>query len=295
MGRSVYFQPEPEYRKNPGESQSNLKAILRSPAHYQVAKSRKFSPPPVMEMGTAVHCRVLEGDEEFEKRYVKKPEGLSLSTKAGKEWKAEQGGRIPLSTTDQYQSWDAVQGMTDSLRRLEWFSPDLWDEYYKHNEVSIYWHQQSIDCKARLDRLLLLSDRAVVVDVKTTDDVHPSVFRKKIFGGLNYLFQAGWYTEGTAAVYDLPTEFVFVAVSRNPPYGVISATLEADAIEEAYRQTSEARLRLRRCLDTGDWSPPGIDSITMGLPSYYMSPIDAADRETYNEDIESAFSIPDDL
>jgi hypothetical protein len=292
MGRSIYFQPEPEYRKASGESQSVLKHILQSPAHYQCAKSRKFSPSPVMELGTAVHCKALEGDKEFEKRYVLKPEGLSLATTKGKEWRAQQDGKTPLSKTDQLQSWHAVHGMTESLRRLEWFDPRQ-EDYHKYNEVSIYWNQQGIECKARIDRLLVKTDRVIVLDVKTTDCAHPSVFHKKIFGGLNYLFQSGWYTEGASAAYDLPAEFVFVAVERTAPYNCAVISLDSDAIEESFRQTMEARRRLRRCLEEGRWDPPGVESTVMGLPRYFKSPIEEFVDDGYIEDMESIFAVPD--
>jgi len=292
MGRHVYFQPEPEYRKATGESQSVLKHILQSPAHYQCAKTRRFSPTPVMELGTAVHCKALEGDEEFEKRYVMKPEGLSLTTKEGKAWRAQQEGRTPLSRTDALRSWDAVHGMTESLRRLEWFDPAQPD-YHKYNEVSIYWRQQDIECKARVDRLLLLPDRAVVLDLKTTDCADPDVFQKKIFGGLNYLFQSGWYSEGVAACYDLPTEFVFVAIEREAPYNCSVISLDAAAVEESYRQTGEARMRLRRCLEENRWDGPGVQSTMLGLPSYYRSPVEEYIGDDYDEDMESIFATPE--
>jgi exodeoxyribonuclease VIII len=83
-----YNQPEQEYRRNPAHAQSHVKHILKSPAHYQAALKQAWSPTLTMHVGSAVHCLVLEGQREFDSRFVLKPEGLSLTTKAGKEWKA---------------------------------------------------------------------------------------------------------------------------------------------------------------------------------------------------------------
>ena len=150
----AYNQSDFAYRKEPGVNQSSLKKILDSPAHYQAALKNKLIPTPAMKMGTAAHCLVLDGEAAFDGAYVKKPDNIKLTTKEGKEWKASVGRKTVLNSGGKDDPWGSVQGMAESLKRLEWYSgTDA--EYIKRNEVSIYWDWLGVRCKARLDSVLV--------------------------------------------------------------------------------------------------------------------------------------------
>ncbi|MGA0328372.1 MAG: hypothetical protein ACO3OK_15350, partial [Limisphaerales bacterium] len=58
-----YNESDFDYRREEGVNQSSLKKILQSPAHYQAAIKEKIIPTPSMEMGTAVHSLVLDGED----------------------------------------------------------------------------------------------------------------------------------------------------------------------------------------------------------------------------------------
>jgi exodeoxyribonuclease VIII len=284
-----YMQADPAYRKDVAHAQSHVKHILRSPAHYLAAKKRKFAPTISMQIGSALHCLVLEGQEQFDSDYVLKPEGLLMTTKAGKEWKEQNEKKTVLSRTDQYASWDAVHGMTDSLRTLEWFNPDQKD-YRKFNEVSLYWDQDGLNCKCRLDRLVLNDDSAIVLDLKTTDSVDSQDFLKKVIGGMNYMFQAAWYVEGVEAVYKVPASFVFIGVERTPPYSMGIFEVSSDMLREGLRQTSYARRCLAQCLKENQWSAPDVSIGKLELPPWYRSPLDGATVEQHDS-LDEAFAV----
>lgn len=285
-----YEQADPSYRRDPAHAQSHVKHILKSPAHYLAAKQRVFLPTLTMQIGSAVHCLVLEGEEQFNRDYVLKPEGLSLSTTKGKEWKASIGNKTVLSRTDQYSSWDAVHGMASSLRRLEWFNPQQKD-YRKYNELSIYWEAYGLNCKCRLDRLVLQDDRAFIVDVKSVDSVDSSGFVRKVISDFNYLFQAAWYTEATEAAFKIPATFVFAGVERSAPYSVKVFELDIEAIEEGMRQTKFARERLIECMKTKNWEPPRIEYETLSLPPWFTSPLESAKLDNEVDALANAFDI----
>jgi len=260
-----YNQSDFDYRREPGENQSSLKKILESPAHYKAAKKTKLIPTPAMEMGTALHCRVLDGATAFEKQYVKKPDGLSLATKEGKAWKAEMGRKKVLAEGGKDDPWGSVQGMTEALGQLAYFDPTQKD-YIKYNEVSIYWEWEGVECKARLDRVDV--ERGLVLDLKTTDTIEPELFTKKVIG-LGYDFQAAFYAEAAKVVYGKDFDFVFAAVERKAPYTVDLFQVDEEMMAEGRAKCVAALRLVKTCNATGEWPnrPPMIRKLS--YPSWY--------------------------
>lgn len=270
-----YFQPDHDYRRQPGENQSSLKSILISPAHYQASKSRRFFASPVMTIGTATHCKVLEGDETFNASFILKPDSVKFTTKEGKDWKEANKKKTILTNEGKDRQWDSVIGMSEALRKIEWFSPDQKD-YRKFNEVSIYWTNEGTRCKARLDRVLVLEDEVIVVDLKTTDSVNIDKFQSKLVD-LGYDFQAGWYATAAEAVYKKPARFIFVAIERNAPYTVDMFEVPSYMMEEAKRKNAVALKLLQECKATNNWPAPQPKLKVLDYPKWY-SPIDLSDK-----------------
>ena len=73
QGTEIRFrQPDPAYRKAEGRSQSELKEVLRSPAHWLARygpEAEPTFPSTAMIIGTALHCKVLE-PEIFDGSFV---------------------------------------------------------------------------------------------------------------------------------------------------------------------------------------------------------------------------------
>ena len=77
--------------------------------------------------------------------------------------------------------WGSVQGMAESLRRLEWYSgTDA--EYIKRNEVSIYWDWMGVRCKARLDSVLV--DEGIVLTSRPPTPSTPNCSPRRWSTGL---------------------------------------------------------------------------------------------------------------
>lgn len=267
MAEICYNQSDFDYRREIGENQSALKYMLESPAHYKAARKRKLAPSSAMEIGTALHCKVLEGDETFNANYVLKPEGISLATKEGKEWKASIGRKKALTEGGKDDSWNAVHGMTESLRKLAWFDESQAD-YRKFNELSIYWDWNEIPCKARLDRLLV--GDGIVLDLKTTDSVDSDTFVKKVIS-FKYDFQAAFYAKAAEIAFQKPFQFIFVAVERKAPYTVDLFQVSDKMMDEAMGNCGIALSRLKTCLSSDEWpnKEPVIHQIN--YPVWYNS------------------------
>lgn len=250
-----YFQQDGDYRRQPGESQSHLKSILHSPAHYLAGKKRRFRPSAVMTIGTATHCKTLEGDKTFESSFIVKPEHIKYTTKEGREWRDAQKNKTILVNDGIDKQWDSVIGMTEALRELEWFNPDQPD-YRKYNEVSFYWNEYGIPCKARLDRIIIKEDEVHVIDLKTTDSISVEKFQSKALD-LGYDFQAGWYSHAAELVYGKRARFTFVAIERNEPWSIGIFEVPPEMLREARYKNERALQILKECLETNQW--PSID------------------------------------
>ena len=261
----AYNQPDFAYRREEGVNQSSLKKILESPAHYKAALEFKMLPTPAMEIGTAAHCLILDGQEAFDAQYCKKPDDIKLTTKEGKEWKASIGRKKILSTGGKDDPWNAVQGMAESLRKIEWYAGTD-EEYIKRNEVSIYFDWLGVRCKARLDSVLV--DEGIVLDLKTTDTVNPDLFTKKVVG-LGYDFQAAYYAKAAEEAYGKPFRFIFAAVERRAPYSVDLFEASDEMMEEGTRKCEAALRRLKRCQQSEEWEnrPPTINMLH--YPGWY--------------------------
>ena len=277
MAEVRFNESDFDYRREEGANQSSLKKILESPAHYQAALKFKMVPTPAMEMGTALHCRVLDGATAFDRQYVKKPDGLSLATKEGKAWKAELGRKKVLSEGGKDDPWGSVQGMTEALGRLAYFDPTQ-EDYIKHNEVSIYWEWEGVQCKARLDRVDI--ENSLVLDLKTTDSVEPELFTKKVVG-LGYDFQAAAYSIAAEAAFGKPFKFIFVCVERKAPYTVSLFEVSDEMIEEGKRKFDRAIKIYNECQASGEWpnKPAMINKLT--YPSWYRF----MDQEEESDDL----------
>ena len=262
----AYNQPEFTYRREPGVNQSSLKKILQSPAHYQAALKNKLIPTPAMEMGTALHCLTLDGPEAFEAQYIKKPEGIRLNTKEGKEWKESAGRKKVLAVGGKDDPWGSVHGMDESLRRLAYFDPSQPD-YIKYNEVSVYWEWEGVQCKARLDRVDV--ENGLVLDLKTTDSIEPEIFTKKVVG-LGYDFQAAFYAKAAEVAFGKKFEFIFAAVERKPPFTVDLFQVDEEMMEEGMAKCVAALRAYKACENLGEW--PNRDPLIRKLsyPSWYQ-------------------------
>lgn len=275
-----YFQADFAYRKSIGESQSQLKSILISPAHYQAATRRFLKPSSAMIIGTATHCKVLEGNEKFEADFVKKPSNIKYTNKEGRQWKDEQKGKTVLSNDGYHREWDSVIGMSQSLSKLDWFNPSQSD-YRKYNEVSIYWVENDIHCKARLDRVIVTDDEVHVIDLKTTDSVSTDKFQSKLVD-LGYDFQAGWYTHAAAIAFGKPATFTFVAVERQEPWSVKVFDVPDEMLHEARKKNEKALRILKSCKKANSWPKQEITRQTLQYPRWYTMTTEPARMDLSN-------------
>ena len=280
-----FFQPDRDYRQFDSVSQSELKEVLKSPAHWLARygpDALPSYPSAAMIIGTATHCDLLE-PERFPKtfcdrsqrppeptvpelRQAAKEQGIKVPTGAKKADiekliypdGREVDKRTPLSADD----FSTVTGMAEALRTHDvagaWFDPSR-ENYRRANEVSLYVtaeaHPEGMPIKGRIDRLEKTDDGWLILDLKTTDDASPDVFQRKAFN-LGYFLQAAFYIDLVALVTGCDREqvdFMFCAVERKKPHCVKLYEADRDAVSWGRDQYTKALRTLKICKEMGDF------------------------------------------
>lgn len=257
--RVLYDLPADKYHALPAIGSSDVKAILRSPAHYRVRAAADNESTQSQDIGTATHLAVLE-PARFELEVVGAPR-VDRRTSAGKAAAAAfeglHAGKLILSGDD----FDTVSRIADAVRSHPG-ARTLLDAGAA--EVSMLWtdEETSTPCKARAD--WLRSD-GILVDLKTTRDASPAGFRREI-AQHRYHVQAAHYFNGARAVFgDDPPAWVFIAVEKEPPFAVGVYMLDREAIDKARELVASAYRAWRGCTESGSWPAYGdlIEPITL--------------------------------
>lgn len=164
MKNGIYFNmPEDEYHAQEGLSSTGIKELLQSPVNFwfnsvynplYVPKKTNF-----LDDGKMFHCLYLEGEEVFNSRYIVIPEyceNLGKNSKAYRNWlEFEAKDKLPI-TFDKYNKLITHAGYVN-----KWLAPHVFEGGYP--EVSIFWEEDGIPCKCRIDYLRLSG----FIDLKT--------------------------------------------------------------------------------------------------------------------------------
>lgn len=226
-------------------SSSLLSMVRISPAHCLEYLSAKREVTDALKIGQAVHCYTLEPDK-FSLRFVEGPD-CDRRTKDGKaEWAnflARHEGKAILKR-DQFQTvlsvGRAIAESPTAAKLLEG----------AHPELSIFWESEGEQCKGRLDAWN--ADMEAVVDIKTTQDASPRAFERTIFQ-MGYYRQAAWYMEGMAECGLSPKTFVFIAVEKEPPYGISFHAISPTLIKYGKAENNELLKTYSQCRRSNSW------------------------------------------
>jgi hypothetical protein len=254
--------PASDYHQAPGVSNSMLKQLSRSPAHLVEYLAHPPEQTPAMLMGSILHQMVLE--PELPEFWRVKPSGMDGRSKAGREW-MESGGSAPVVSWDDYQR---IRGMVSSVSSHNTAQLALG---MGNAEVSVFTRFDLggvVDRKCRID---FVNDAGSLIDIKTTEDARPEAFARTAWN-LKYHMQAAYYLdcwnaarpEGDAE----KTNFVFVAVEKDPPYAVAVYDLSPDAISQGRSEYIKLLQLYMECRDTNTWPayPPEVQ--TLDLPRW---------------------------
>lgn len=235
-----------DYHAQTSISSSQLKDVLRSPAHFYakyLAEDREPTPETDnMRLGSAVHLLFLE--PELYADSVAILPMCDRRTKDGKllfaEFEANSHGKIIL-TQEQNK---LAQGMAAQLRS------HLFNQIVMqgkgHREASIFYvdEETGLSCRIRPDYHVAPCDdwpNGLIIDLKTTDDARPHAFAKTM-ANFSYHISAAMYCEGFKAHYNTENypDFAWLVIERNKPFACAAYSLSENTRSIGYHKMREA-------------------------------------------------------
>lgn len=217
-----------------------------------------------MRLGTALHTHVLELSRWDQEIAVAPP--MDRRTKAGKEswaaFEADAAGKTVITADDA----DQVMAMGRAVMRHPAAAMLL--GLPGKAETTHMWTDANtgLECKCRPD--WLTDDGSIVVDLKTTKDASPRVFKQSI-ANFSYQKQAAWYLHGVhQATGRRPDQFIFICVESTAPFACAVYAADAEMIERGHDQAMRDLAKLAVCKAADHW-PSYSDQIeTISLPGW---------------------------
>jgi len=246
------------YRQLEAVSQSAIKQMLKSPAHYQHYISTPSEETDAMVLGTATHLSVFQ-PQHFHEEVVMMPK-FDRRTKEGKagaeQFLLENGNKISL-TPDHYEQCismtEAVRNSPTFIKYTETGNP----------EVSIVADTafDNVKAKGRLD--WVNHEHRVILDLKTTSETANNYGIKKAIKKSGYDIQALYYIHLMKALHpDTEYRFVFCFVEKEAPHGVrFIEIIPSDLLFNCMPKVTDAFKSLSKCLTNNVW-PSYADGIT---------------------------------
>lgn len=244
-------------------SKSGLVKLAKSPAHFKApAKPLTTQQQNMMAIGTAFHCLTLE-PQNFEARFAILEEGVSLTTKAGKEAKKEarEANKILLKHDD----YENIKGMARAVHN----HPGAHSLVNAPGpvETPIYWKDPllGIKCKAKPDKV---TANCMIIDLKSTGDARPEEFTRTAYN-LHYHWSAWWYCFGMTITTGVPhRDYVFIVAERAEPWGVKIYFADIDMMLLAAQEIAPLKKQYAECLAKNEWPSYSTEPDYLHLPPW---------------------------
>lgn len=242
--------PEAEYFAIQAASNSGLKKVLQSPAHFRYCEPGDDDTRG-KEIGRAIHCAILEPDK-FAARYVVADADKRTDARY-RGLAADLGGEFVLTRPEHKK----LTGMQAAAYRNSKFA-----NYMKlsgRNELSVLTTDPftGVEVKCRFDRK---GDGMWALDLKKCQDARQNEFMRAI-SNYGYYMQVAFYVEAwyweTGERMNASRDFPLVAIEENAPHGCVLHYLDDVALEVGRLQFRRALDLYARCLDKGEW--PGYE------------------------------------
>ena len=268
---SIAFDMSNEkYHSLPAISSTQLKTVLRSPAHFyaaHVAEGRKQkAPTDSMKLGSAVHALFLE--PQADEIAIAPP--CDKRTKAGREaWAAFEVSNLHkiILTEEQH---DTAQAMVASLRAHPIHQIIM--DGVGHREASIFYRdtESGLSCRVRPDYHIAPCDawkNGLIIDLKTTDDAREGAFARTI-ATFGYHTSAAMYCDGFNALYGTTPDFIWLVIERDAPHACAAYMLTEDLAFIGHGRKREALELIAHCQRMNHWPSYSQEIKPITLPNW---------------------------
>ena len=271
--------PDADYRAISAVNYSGLKLFAECPLlywhRYLNPDYEQPEPSKALLIGSALHCRVLEGLQEYSRRYIREGK-FDRRTKAGKEAYQAFIDSVGDATTLPPDDWDLVENIAAAVLKSPMASM-LLEGANGHSEEVI----QAVDdetgllLKGKADRIQTIENKTYVVDLKTCSQMYggagPAGFGKSV-ARFKYHWQAAFYTDLLNASGEFgPVEnFIFVVVEKEPPHAVAIYEVSDQMMQAGRDQYRAALADFKTCQEQDSW--PGYDQqiVSLELPRWAL-------------------------
>jgi len=256
-----------DYSQVKAVNSSGLKLVLRSPLHYWEEylnpNREKKEISQSLKIGSIVHELLLEQIATFEVA----PD-VDKRTKIGKAiFEAWKQTADPSKTIISVKDLKKIEGMTNAFFQHNIAPSVLFPDnaIEQRTEETLMWtHTNGLECKARLDALVIHPNGVTVVDIKTCMNASEDEFSRAMFNN-RYYMQAAFYRE---AVYNCLPEhlqghgknlnYIFICIENSPPYAVVCYPLAEWCMDAGDDEWMLAMDIYSKCLKTNSW--PGYET-----------------------------------
>lgn len=251
-------------------SNTALGWLKRSPAHL---KAYIDEPPTFVDpesIGRALHALVLEGFEAFEARYSAGPVD-DKRLKAWKEWEKELEDGLCAMRPSHYQQ---VQDMAERI--LDHPAARHALDGVTLTEMTGVWidPETGIRCKLRADAIN--PTLGTSIDLKSTVDAQEDAFERSVWN-YGYHRQGALYHRGLNVL--LPAmewnHHVILAQEKEAPFAVQVFRIENETLAQGDREIGNLLPRYARCLESNYWPGYSEDYVTVSLPRWAWTQIEA--------------------
>lgn len=263
----AFDMPMADYLSAYGVSQSQLKLLGRSPAHFKYAQEHPEPSTPAQILGTILDTAIFSGDgRDFEtcchvqpNKYPSKEGDKPWHNGATfcKTWTAERQDKPIISSAD----YSSVLLMRDSV----FAHPAAALVLKQGGGKSLFWEDADtgLQCRARPDWM----SGTVIADLKSCIDASPEGFARAV-AKFGYDVQAAWYLDGANVLGLQKEHFFFIAAESEAPYSV--AVYELDEASIAVGRSKYRRLlnRYQQCVIEDRWPAYSQHVEVLSLPSW---------------------------
>jgi len=256
----IYSIAAERYHAAAGVSKSMLDILAeQTPAHLQAYLAGEREETPAMRFGSILHRALLEPDTYKDGFHVR-PEKMTFTTKAGKEWQAEHQDKPILNAGEALQ----IEKMVSAVHTHP-FAKRLLAGCQAEQSIFVEDHTGVLR-KSRLDAL---TKGNIIPDIKTTESASLDNFQRSI-SRYRLHVQAAYYLDNCNLAGIHKVSFFFICVEKSPPYAVRCLQLMGEVIDAGRRLYQHDLQLYRNCLETGQWPAWGDSYDECALPDWEM-------------------------